>query len=90
MDGSWLNFDLCVRGSRDLGDNKAAIDDYDQAIKLKPDYALAYYNRGIARNALGDKQSAILDYQKAAELYKTQNKTQDYQDALNRIKKLQQ
>ena len=74
----------------DLGDKKAAIDDYDQAIKLKPDYALAYYNRGIARNALGDKQSAILDYQKAAELYKTQNKTQDYQDALNRIKKLQQ
>ena len=73
-----------------LGDNKAAINDYDQAIKLNSDYATAYYNRGITRSALGDKQSAILDYQKAAKLYKNQDKPQDYQDALNQIKKLQQ
>ena len=80
-----------VRGAvrSTLGDNKGSIEDYDQAIKLKPDYPLAYYNRGLARSTLGDKQSAILDHQKAAELYKTQNKTQNYQNALNQIKELQ-
>ena len=75
---------------RYLGDYKAAIDDCDQAIKLQPNIAAAYINRGFAHSALGNKQSAILDYQKAAELYKTEGKTQDYQDTLNLIKKLQQ
>ncbi|MFM2433260.1 MAG: repeat-containing protein YrrB, partial [Cyanobacteriota bacterium] len=73
-----------------LGDNNGAIADYDQAIKLKPDNAEAYYNRGIARSALGDKKGAVNDYQQAADLYKQQGKTTDYEDALNKIKKLQQ
>jgi len=50
---------------------------------------MAYSNRGSAYSDLGDKQKAIRDFQKAAELYKQQGKTSDYQDALNRIKKLQ-
>jgi tetratricopeptide (TPR) repeat protein len=74
---------------RDKGDKQAAIADFDQAIKLKPDYADAYYNRGNSRQVLGEKQRAIADFQKAAELYRKQGKTDDYQDALNRIKKLQ-
>jgi tetratricopeptide (TPR) repeat protein len=74
---------------RALGDNKGAIADYDQAIKLKPDYAFAYNNRGNARRALGDNKGAIADYQKAADLYKQQGKTKDYEDALNQIKRLQ-
>ena len=74
----------------DLGDNQAAIDDYDQAIKLKPDYANAFYNRGYVRSVLGDKQAAIADSKKAADLYWEQGKPDDYQDALNRFKKLQQ
>jgi tetratricopeptide (TPR) repeat protein len=71
------------------GDNQGAIADYDQAIKLDPDYAHAYYNRGNSKSDLGDKQGAIADYQKAAELYQQQENTQDYQDAMDRIKELQ-
>ncbi|PSB26031.1 tetratricopeptide repeat protein [Stenomitos frigidus] len=47
------------------GDNKGAIDDNTQAIKLKPQYSVAYYNQGIARAALGDQQAAIQDYNQA-------------------------
>jgi tetratricopeptide (TPR) repeat protein len=50
------------------GDNKGAIADYDQAIKLKSDYADAYYGRGLARYNLSDKHGAIADYDQAIKL----------------------
>ncbi|WP_300004413.1 tetratricopeptide repeat protein, partial [Anabaena sp. AL09] len=55
-----------------------------------PNYANAYYNRGLVRDDLGDKQGAIEDYNQAAKLYQQQGKNEDYQDALNTIRKLQQ
>jgi tetratricopeptide (TPR) repeat protein len=48
-------------------DYKGAIADYGQAIRLKPDYAEAYNNRGVVRN-LGDRQGAISDYNQAIKL----------------------
>ncbi|MEI6429500.1 MAG: tetratricopeptide repeat protein, partial [Pseudanabaena sp. ELA607] len=41
------------------------ISDYNEAIRLKPDYAEAYNNRGNAKLALGDKQGAINDFNQA-------------------------
>ena len=41
---------------------------YTEAIRLKPDYADAYYNRGIARKAQGDLAGAIQDYDAAIRL----------------------
>ncbi|MBO1063133.1 MAG: tetratricopeptide repeat protein, partial [Aphanizomenon flos-aquae CP01] len=38
------------------------------AIKINPNYADAYYNRGIVRNELGDKQGAIDDYNQAIKI----------------------
>jgi tetratricopeptide (TPR) repeat protein len=38
---------------------------YTQAILLMPDFALAYYNRGIARGENGDLDGAIQDYSDA-------------------------
>jgi uncharacterized caspase-like protein/Flp pilus assembly protein TadD len=72
-----------------LSDNKGAIEDYTKAIELKPDFAVAYYNRAISHKNLGDKNIAIADYQKAADLYQKQGQTQDYQEVLEQIKKLQ-
>jgi tetratricopeptide (TPR) repeat protein len=44
---------------------KGAIADYDQAIRIYPNFVLAYYNRGNTRYALGDKKGAIADYNQA-------------------------
>ncbi|MBG1259638.1 tetratricopeptide repeat protein [Nostoc sp. BAE] len=59
-----------------------AIEDFNQAIKINPNLAEAYYNRGSVRFNLGDKQGAIADLQKAADLFQQEGKTQDYQDAI--------
>ncbi len=50
------------------GKYKDAIDDYTQAIALKPDYPEAYNNRGVAYRHLGDYKAAIDDYDKALTL----------------------
>jgi tetratricopeptide (TPR) repeat protein len=71
-----------------LGDKQGAIDDYTQAIKIDPNYANAYYGRGLARSDLGNNQSAIDDFETAANIYKRQGKTEDYQTAMDRIKYL--
>jgi tetratricopeptide (TPR) repeat protein len=41
---------------------------YTQAIRLNPEYAEAYNNRGIARNGAGDLKGAIQDYDQAIRL----------------------
>jgi tetratricopeptide (TPR) repeat protein len=46
-------------------DYKGAIDNWTQAIKINPNYAIAYFNRGIAHSKLGNNQSAINDYTQA-------------------------
>ena len=46
----------------------AAIEDYNTAITLKPDYAEAYLHRGVAYQRHGDFENAIADYNKAITL----------------------
>ncbi|MCW3121782.1 MAG: hypothetical protein JWQ38_1274 [Flavipsychrobacter sp.] len=50
------------------GNSKDAIDLYSKAVQLKPDYVKAYYNRGMAFDALFDFKSAVADYSKAISL----------------------
>ncbi len=52
----------------DLEDYKGAIQDYNKAIELNPDLAEAYYNRGVAKIFLGQKDDGCLDLSKAGEL----------------------
>ena len=41
---------------------EGALEDYNTAIKLDPNYANAYYNRGNAKSKKGDLEGAIADY----------------------------
>ncbi|WP_130757268.1 hypothetical protein [Microcystis aeruginosa] len=63
--------------------------DYNQATNIKPDYAAAYINRGIAKSDLGDNQGAIADYNQAAQLYSQQDNMEMYLKALDNIKNLE-
>jgi tetratricopeptide (TPR) repeat protein len=47
---------------------KGAIGDFDKAIKLKPDYAVAYRNRGVAQLQLGQLPQAAADLNRAIQL----------------------
>lgn len=51
-----------------LGQQQLAIEDYTEAIRLKPDLVVAYNNRGNTFNRLGQYQNAIQNYNKAIRL----------------------
>ena len=53
---------------RAKGDNDRAIFDYDEAIRLDPKHAVAFYGRGNAWLAKGDNDRAIADYGEAIRL----------------------
>jgi tetratricopeptide (TPR) repeat protein len=49
-------------------DYHGAIADYDTAIRLNPDFAMAYSGRGNAKKDLGDRKGALADYDTAIRL----------------------
>ena len=51
-----------------IGDHLGAIKDYTVAIRLKPDYTLAYNNRAATKVSLGQHFAAISDYDIAIRL----------------------
>ena len=51
-----------------MGDNKGAIECYDLALKLSPNDADTYMNKGNALSALGDNKGALKCYDLALEL----------------------
>jgi tetratricopeptide (TPR) repeat protein len=61
----WFNMGKMLH---EMGDKQGSIDNYSQAIKLNPNYAIAYNNRGYVRYEMGDKQGAIDDYSQAIKL----------------------
>ncbi len=52
----------------DKGDQDRAITEYDQAIRLDPNYVSAYNNRGNSYNRKGEYRRALQDYDKALQL----------------------
>jgi uncharacterized protein YjbI with pentapeptide repeats len=54
------------------GNKQQAVDYFNQAIAIKPDYAGAYLARGIARYQLFDRQGAFQDAQIAEKMFTTQ------------------
>ena len=51
-----------------LKDYRAALVDYDKAIELNPNFADAYFNRGLTNIFLGNNKKGIADLSKAGEL----------------------
>ena len=50
------------------GDNEGSIVDYDRAIQLEPSHPQFYYNRGVAKTALGHTVAAKTDLKTALKL----------------------
>lgn len=51
-----------------LGDNDRALQNYDQAIALDPNYAIAYVNRAVVHAQQGNYDRAIRDLDQAIAL----------------------
>jgi len=64
----WFNKANALWDGQKYTDPKKAIGYLNNAIKLQPDYAQAYYNRGNAYYGLGLYQRAIKDYNEAIRL----------------------
>ena len=47
---------------------REAISAYDMTLRLKPDYAEAYYNRGTAKTLIGEYETAITDFDETIRL----------------------
>jgi tetratricopeptide (TPR) repeat protein len=75
-----------------LQDVQGALADFNRAIELDPNNAVAYYARGILKHEHFNEEASagIADVQTAAKLYQEQGRTQDYQDAIDLLKKWQQ
>jgi serine/threonine protein kinase len=67
------------------GDPDAAISDFTEAIRLNPEYPLAYCNRGTAHSENGDLDAAISDYTEAIRL----NVDRDFDDETGAIVSLE-
>ena len=57
-----------------MGLYEDALEDYDRAIELYPDFAKAYMNRAYVKNMLGDFKSSKKDYETA------RRKVQEYRE----------
>lgn len=56
-----------IRGvcNKAKNEHKDAVNDFNQAVLIKPDYAEAFYNLGVTLREMGDSQNAINAYQEA-------------------------
>jgi tetratricopeptide (TPR) repeat protein len=71
----------------ELGDKSAVMPDYNRAIEIDPSSANAYYNRGLLKYELGNSAEAIVDMDKAAQLFQKQGQMDKYRKAVGLTKK---
>jgi tetratricopeptide (TPR) repeat protein len=62
---------------------------YSQIVRIDPQAANAYYNRGLVKkNKLNDRVGAIQDFQNAAAIYRQKGERYMFQDCVNKIQSL--
>lgn len=71
------------------GDPKGAIEHFNQALSINPNYAPAYLARGVARYQLLDRPGAMQDARFAEKLFLSQRNTGGYQTAQAFVKELE-
>ena len=66
---------LLQQGNAQANQNRVeqAIADYTQAINKKPDYAYAYFNRGLLLSRVGQVDQGLADLSKAENLFQSQD-----------------
>ena len=89
MEPNALAYDYRGLARLELGDKWGAVADFTQALKLKPNLGEAYCHRGFTDKLLGNNQAALADWQKAAALFRQQNRMEDYQYTLTQIESIQ-
>jgi tetratricopeptide (TPR) repeat protein len=88
LDPAFINAYIARGGALGvLEDYSAAIEDYTIAINLDPDLAGAYGGRGLARFRNGDDEG-VQDLWHAAQLYREQEKMNEYFRTLSIIQRL--
>jgi len=65
---SVILFNIVGASNAGLREFDAAIESYKKALEIKPDYAEAYYNMGIALKDKGDPEAAIDSYKQALKI----------------------
>ena len=77
------------RGNIYMKINKSSetIADFNRAIQLNPQYADAYFNRAIVYGRQQQYYQAKSDLEKAADLFRAQNNTTGYQQAMTLLEK---
>lgn len=73
-----------------LGEDAAALRDFEQVLALNPHHAETYLNRGLIRQKLGERQAARQDYQTAFEQFRRQGNRSGAQAAKLRLQRLSQ
>jgi len=64
------------------GNHAGAIAALSEAIRLRPDYAKAYFKRGVSKQTLGDYAGAIVDYTEAIRLWAYKQAQGEYVGAM--------
>ena len=71
----WTETEIAIHTFFSLGglfsevrSHKRAISAYDMVLRLKPDFAEAYYNRGTAKTFIAEYEAAIADFDEAIRL----------------------